>query len=316
MSSLDIIKQELINQKNLLEQKGVSVNVTNTNPSPTDITTAISNMPSAGGSSEESALLLSMITGNGSQEIYIPEDAECTTIRPYAYYCYSMDNDELFYKENLTIPSNITKIGTSAFKGANLTGLVTVPATCTDVAGGIFQYSKLTEINIQCKLTSSCTYFCSNCPNLKKATLGEGVSYIPTNVLSYNVNLEEVYLPSTATTFGGTALYQCSAIKLVKFKGGTPLTISTGVFKYCPNAVFLVPYEYYYEYFTATNYQYHGNTQYGYGEFNTGDALPSTHNNYLITWYATFEDAQNGTNAVTTCPATGTMYGTFVGIYS
>ena len=41
MSSLEIIKQELINQKTLLENKGFSVTVTNINPSPTDISNAI-----------------------------------------------------------------------------------------------------------------------------------------------------------------------------------------------------------------------------------------------------------------------------------
>ena len=44
MNSIDIIKQELINQKTLLEQKGFTVNVANTNPSPTEITEAINNI--------------------------------------------------------------------------------------------------------------------------------------------------------------------------------------------------------------------------------------------------------------------------------
>ena len=44
MSSLEIIKQELIKQKNMLENKGFTVSVSNINPSPTDISNAINNI--------------------------------------------------------------------------------------------------------------------------------------------------------------------------------------------------------------------------------------------------------------------------------
>ncbi|MBQ3502885.1 MAG: hypothetical protein IJA72_04410 [Clostridia bacterium] len=41
MDSLNLLKQELINQKTLLDQKGFPVTTANTNPSPSEITSAI-----------------------------------------------------------------------------------------------------------------------------------------------------------------------------------------------------------------------------------------------------------------------------------
>ena len=44
MDSLNLLKQELINQKTLLDQKGFPVTTANTNPSPSEITSAIENI--------------------------------------------------------------------------------------------------------------------------------------------------------------------------------------------------------------------------------------------------------------------------------
>lgn len=46
MNNLEVLKQELKNQKNAIENKGGVVNVANTNPSPSEITAGISTIPS------------------------------------------------------------------------------------------------------------------------------------------------------------------------------------------------------------------------------------------------------------------------------
>ena len=312
MSSIEIIKQELLNQKNILEQKGVSVNVTNTNPSPSDITAALQTLPEQSGGINLTSLALSIITGTGTQEIYIPEDAP--SIKPYAYYSYGINNDTLFNKHNLRFPDTVASIGANAFRGANITGTLTIPATCANIGTNAFQYSKISEAIILTDIPSTSSYLFSNCSNLKKAVMAEGVSCLPNQLFGQCIALEEVYLPSSVSAVYSTAFYQSTAIKLIKFAGATPFSLATGTFKYCENAIFLVPYQSYDAYWNATNYRLYNQDQYGYGEFNTGDNLPSSIDGYTIVWYPSLEDAKAEVNAITACPSTGTMYARFTSV--
>lgn len=344
MKSLNILKQELINQKALLEQKGFSVSTQHTNPSPSEITSAIENINldfSSATATETDVSLgktfyaqsgelktgtldvqelnflskfaLPMITGEGSVEIYIPTDSKYTLLKHYAYSSADTGNSNLFYKHNLTIPSNIKTIGIRSFQGSNLTGSVTVPSTCTFIWTGAFQETNISEITLSDGLISNSQsgYICAGCPNLVKATLLEPISTLPSYTFSECTALSEVYLPSTLTSLASTCFSKCTNINIVKFTGSSAPTCASATFKQANLASLLVPYQYYNTYYTASNYLVNGNSMYGYGEFTTGQSLPSSISGYSITWYQTLENAKSSTSPITSCPSSGTMYGVF-----
>ena len=347
MNSIDIIKQELINQKNLLDEKGFTVVTQGTHPSPTEITNTLSNIElnydfTQATATEEDVLagktfyagtsdlrtgtydtgiidelnnkINCLITGVGTCEITIPTGAEYSAIREYGYSSYN--NDILFCKENLTIPDNILEICTRAFFKANITGKLIIPTTCRTISTGAFQYSKISEVFIGGGLSSSSSYAFSDCPNLKKIVLGESSMTTLTNyVMSYNKALEEVHISSLITSISSSCMYNCTNLKLFRFSNPTPAALSTGVFTEAKTAIMLVPYQSFHAYFTATNYQKHGNPMYGWGQFEQGETLPSSDilSQYSITWYASLDDLKAGINQITTAPA-DMVYSTFTAV--
>ena len=343
MNSLETLKQELINQKDLLEQKGFPVQTQYTHPSPTEITTAIDNIsidfPSTTATPEDVregktfysknseiktgtlntdnidyyiSLIRAFITGVGSFEIEIPTDSQYTDIREYAFSTLAA-RQNLFYKHNLTIPSNIKKINTRAFYLCNLTGKATVPSTCTYLSSSIFDSTNIEELEIFNGISGSSIYVGANCPNLKKLILHAPINMLPNYGFSNNPALKEVYFPSTLESLSSTCLYNDSAISILEFSSDVPPTLYTGTFQKAKNAAIYVPYLKYDDYFNATNYQYYNQPIYGYGQFNEGDELPSADEAglYTITWYSSIADIRAGTNPITICPFNGKMYGAF-----
>jgi len=348
MNSLDIIKNELINQKTLLEEKGFPVNVKNINPSPSEITETISGInmdfSSATATPEDvkagktfyaktnelktgtfdlslidelNNTLKAFICRKGPAEINIPTDADCTVIRDYAFSKYNYA-DVLFYKHNLTIPPNITEIRTRGFYDTNITGTLTIPAECKEIGSSAFHYSNISELYVYGGITANSSYSFGYCDQLTKAYIGEGITKFAVYTFASCTAMEEIEFPSTLTAVSSTSLYGCKGLKIVKFKSEIPPTIYSGSFVDSPTACFLVPYLYYNAYYTATNYQLHNNPIYGYGDFKQNDSLPASDADglYTITWHATLDDAKNSVNPLTICPADSTMYAVFTPIAS
>ena len=346
LNSLNIIKQELIKQKELLEEQGIVVNVANTNPSPSEITTALGGITTdfaqadatpedvrAGktffGNSNKvqtGTLDLSLIdtqqdiincfiTGASSCEIFIPEDPKYTTIKKYAFAGSKSDNRP-FYKQDLTIPSNITTIYDGAFQFTDITGKVVIPSTCKQIGSNVFQSCNLTEVVANGGLTKSSTNTFNDCPNLKKVTINAPITHIANNLFSFGTGIEEIHLPSTLTYIGSTPFYRTYYIIMLRFTSTTPVTLSSGTFADIKNASIVVPYLNYDAYFTATNYQQYSNPMFGWGDFVAGETLPSTSADglYTITWHTTLDDAKNVTNPITSCTEDAMLYGVFTEI--
>lgn len=377
MQSLEILKQELITQKKLLEEKGFPVDVKNTNPSPSEITKAIGgiNFDLTDATAEESdvkqgktfyskikelktgtfvepdfsvvtatpedvvsgkkfytqdgvlntglfdvseidelkARLYAHITGLGSFEIDIPTDESYANIRHYAFAIYN-NNTRLFYKENLTIPPNIKQIGDRAFYKAYLTGKLTIPPECTFVGAYAFQHCPITEALVGGGIAVNSSYVFGSCLNLKKVVLAEGNTVFSNYMFTGCTSLEEIEIPSTQQTVASTGLYNCNALKIIKFIGTKPPTVYAGTFSYSKRASIIVPYLNFNAYYTSSNYLINGQKMYGYGNFNTGDVLPTVDADglYSITWYTSIDDAKELTNPVTVSPSTNTLYAVFV----
>lgn len=338
MNSLEILKQQLIRQKQLLDEKGFPVNTVNTNPSPTEITNAIEKINfdfTISTATEEDVkagktffsqsnelktgtydlsvidklneVIKCFITGKGSWEIELPDNI--TQIKKYAFWIDSKnDNSNLFYKENLVLPPTVTHIQEQAFLNVNLYGTFTLPATCEFVGTQAFNNCKFTEVHIYGGFTSTSTYAFTKCQQLLRAYIYSPVSIIPQYLFCNCYALEELYLPPKATSFGYTQIYECAALKLIKFTSVTPPTLSSNTFQKCPTAALLVPLSSFDAYFNASNYLAYGNPMFGYQDFEQFDNLPTSMTGYNLTWYATVNDAKSGTNPITICPATGTMY--------
>ena len=337
MNSLEALKNELLKQKQLLISKGIGVTTVGNNPSPTDITNAIDNMTvdfssttattddvRAGktfysqndelktGTLDTSGVdviqdkLDVMITGIGSMEVKIPEDA--TQIREYAFYVGDFTNENAFYKENLVIPASVKQVGAYAFKNCPISGKLIVPSTCKTLKDHAFSGTSATEIEINGGITSSPMYIFAYSYSVKKIVVNQQVSTLPTYIFYRCLYLEELYLPPTLTSFPSNSINACTAIKLIEFSGETPPTFESSTFSKCPTASLIVPYLSYDAYLNQTNFTAKGNPVYGFGNFAQDEILPTSITSYTIVWYATLEDCIAQTNPITTCPHDGKVY--------
>ncbi len=348
MNSIDVIKQELINQKNLLDEKGFTVVTQGTHPSPSEITNTIRQIElnhdfTQATATEEDVIagktfyagtsdlrtgtfdtaiidalnnkINCLVTGVGSCEITIPTGAEYSSIRQYAYSSYN--NDILFCKHNLTIPDNILNIYTRGFYKANITGKLIIPTTCKKLEIGAFQYTGIEEVFVGGGLDSGSTYAFADCKKLKRVVIGESAITTITNyVFAYNPELEEIHLPSTATSISASMIYNCPKVKLFRFSNPLPVSIGSSLFSEAQSATILVPYQSFGKYITATNYQRYANPMRGWGIFEQGKELPSTDvlSQYNIEWFATLEDLEAGVNQITTAPSNEMLYSMFTAI--
>lgn len=339
MNSYQSIISELIKQKQLLDDKGYTVNVANQNPSPSEITNAIEKIDfdfSAANATEADVLygktffaqnnelkvgtfsldivkdhqhiIRAMIAGDVACQCVIPE--YCSKIRAYAFYSYNLTHDEMFVQEDLIIPNHIRTIELYAFYSARIARKLYIPPNCT-VYTAAFQQSTMTEVEFAGDFASSANYAIGYCQNLKKVTILEPCQKLNGHCFCSNPKLEEVYLPPSLLQISDYAFNNCSAIKIIKFTGDEPPAIGKSTFKYCTSAIIFVPYLRYYYYYTATNYLYNNQTIVGYGDFTEGDSLPNLIDTEHVVWYATVEDAVAGTNPITTSPTTGTLYMTY-----
>lgn len=331
MSSLDTLKQELITQKQVLESKGFTVTTQHQYPAPSEITSTIQNIDA--NMSKLSNLALSFITGADNNEIYIPTDPSYTQIRDYAYYSSNLNafycNNTLVIPSNinrigiyafslctgitkdLIIPPSVTEIGRYAFYGcSNITGNITIPEDCEVIGQYPFAgCAKITSADIYSSLENSATYFFANCTALKRITFHPPA----TKVLGYFAYsctaLEEMNLCNTINTISAHCVRNATNLKRFTIESTTPPTITATSFNTLPTSAHLiVPYNNLYAYATATNYVVYASQIIGFGDFEEGDLLPATTENFNLTWYANLEDLENEQNAITACPITGRLY--------
>ena len=342
MNSYNTIINELITQKQVLDEKGFVVNTANTYPSPSEITEAIKNISfdlsgstateadvlagktfysqtselktgtlNISSSSELNDYLACLISGRGQTEIIIPENI--TQIRPYAFAVYTTGCDtDVFAYENLTIPSNIKVIYEYAFLRCNLTGTLTIPQTVEEVHNRAFQYTKISTCIIDTALTKKATELFSMCDKLRTIILTDRVTTLYKKNLGSLRNVYEVVLPSALTTIEDGAFYSSTAPTVIRFLGATPPPITTSVLSDVHISILAVPIDYYYTYYNATNYLASGNPMIGFTTLTAGDPLPSTVSGISVLWYKDPVDAIYDLDKVTQCTEDGEYFAKFV----
>ena len=334
MSSLDLLKQELITQKTKLDTKGYPVNCANSNPSPSEITTTITNLPDltqvtttksdvitgktfiaptgelqvgtyepSGGSTKTDKRYYAMVFGVGDRfEIEIPTTSEFYYILPYAFYS---SESELPYKQDLDIPSNITTIGSYAFYSCKgLTGTLHISSSCTHIGQRAFNYCEnLEHAIVDNGIDSDSLYIFDHCSSLVSVTLPQNIETVPNYLCSYCTKLKSLTIPASTKSILNYIIRNSTAVEEVLFMPATPPTLNSNSFAYSNStANKFYPYQSYQTYMTTTNYTALTGTKYAHGTFTSGETLPRSTTGYNLTWYATREDLLNSANPITTAP--------------
>lgn len=328
MSSLETLKQELIKQKQILEEKGFNVTTQYQNPAPSEITATLNNID--GNMAKLSNLAISMTTGVGSQEVYIPTDSKYTKVRDYAYYS---NESEPYRHDNFIIPENITSIGTYAFAYCNLLncnnfvipsaltsigsysfincaglkGDLIIPQTCS-LGSHCFDGCGFSSVEIYSDLSSS-GYAFQACSSLKKAVIHPNTTSLPNYLFAECPSLEEIHIPNTITKLGLNLAKGASSLKFIMFEPSTPPTVYGTTFKdISATAKFIVPYASFTPYISTSNLSQFSDRTLGHGTFEVGQELPPSTTYYRFTWYASLDDAINQINPITISPAKTRLY--------
>ena len=152
----------------------------------------------------------------------------------------------------ITIPSTVTSIGNSAFKGNPTTTIVWKPKNCSIgsdseapfynsnsqvtsftfgdsvqvIPAYLCKYMKIETIAIPATVTSVGQSAFMYCTNLKHFEFPQGIKTVATSVLEGCTALEEVVIPSSVTTINQDAFYNCSALQAIHNYAYTPQTIT------------------------------------------------------------------------------------------
>ena len=117
-----------------------------------------------------------------------------------------------------TIPSTVTEIGESAFKGCYSLTSVTIPSGIKNVPNNAFRAcTKLTEVKIPTSVTTINDYAFYGCSALTTADLPNGLTRIGSKAFTDCAKLTNVVLPETLTALGSYAFYGCKAITKINF---------------------------------------------------------------------------------------------------
>lgn len=109
----------------------------------------------------------------------------------------------------VTLPSDLTKIGDYAF----------------------YYYSNLVSISLPDGLTSIGSAAFNNCSQLVSISLPNGLTKIGSNAFYFCSKLALTSLPAGLTSVGGSAFYNCSALKEITFNSKP--SINSTAFKNC-----------------------------------------------------------------------------------
>ena len=118
--------------------------------------------------------------------------------------------DARTYKGELTVPSNVERIGNAAFGGNNDLTAVTIPNSVTNIGEYAFE----------------------DCDNLISATLPNGITFIPSGLFRLCDNLKTINIPDSVDMIDSQAFYGCKSLESITLPDGVE-AIDTGAFYCC-----------------------------------------------------------------------------------
>ena len=134
---------------------------------------------------------------------------------------------------SLTVPENITDLGTDAFSGCSSLTSVVLPSEITRIGKNSFKdCSQLQSISIPSKVTSIESYAFCNCHQLASIDLPSGLTSISDYSFQSCSSLTSIDLPSTITTIKSYAFSRCSSLKQISIPDGVT-TLGGSAFSGC-----------------------------------------------------------------------------------
>ena len=151
---------------------------------------------------------LTSVQLNGNTEVTIPSSV--TDIGSSAF----QDLGELV---GVTIPSSVTNIGVFAFQNCTNLTSITIPSSVVVIGGFAFQgCTSLEEIEIPDSVVSMDNAF-QDCPALKRVVLGDGLTEIAPYTFMDCTSLTNVVFGDNLSVIGNTAFEGCTALTDVVF---------------------------------------------------------------------------------------------------
>lgn len=296
MSNLDTLKQELLNQKSAIEEKGGSVNISSLNPSPSEITSAIASIPTH----LDNALAL---IGDKTKTLDNSLISSTTAIRDYAFY--GMENS---LQGSVTLKSGMTKIPAYAFYNTWLESY-TLPDTITSIGQSAFaNCSKLNNLTIPDQITSVGSTAFLNCSNVKTIYIGSGISSILANTIKEIPLVTTLIIPENIKSIASFNLYKVDALENLYLKYNALTIQSSSIFAtYKSTLKIWVNFEALSYFRTATNWSKMYTHFISSQDMTAGEAFPTV-SGVSLKWFATIVDADADQNAITAPEATQTYY--------
>ena len=117
---------------------------------------------------------------------------------------------------SITIPENITDLGTYAFRGCSSLTSVKLPSNITSLGSGTFyKCSKLTSIDIPSKVTSIGIDAFAGCWALTSVDFPAGITTLSGGAFMDCKALQSVSLPANLVSIGKSAFCDCSALSQI-----------------------------------------------------------------------------------------------------
>ena len=143
---------------------------------------------------------------------------------------YSSENGILYNKDKTTIirypegktatsfeiPSNVTSIGSSAFRDCSSLTSIGIPSNVTSIGSSAFYgCNSLTSITIPSSVTSIGNYAFDGCSSLTSITIPSSVTSIDSGAFCDCNGLTSISIPSSVTKIGYYAFYNCRSLKSI-----------------------------------------------------------------------------------------------------
>lgn len=304
MNNLETLKNELINQKNLLESKNYSVTTASTYPSPSEITasmqTLLENVPEVSTYATLYKIFADPTTFNTIiSDLVIPEGT--TNLRDY--FAARLGENLI---GNVTLPESVIVIGDRAFAETNITECI-FPQNLTSIGSyAFYKCPNLQRIIIPDSVTTLGSYSYHMTNDFTELRLSENLTELTNSAFRIANLLTSVTIPAKITKINTNNFFTVPLLENFYLKGNNVTFSSSSIFgTHNDKLKIWVNFDAIATYYSMTNLtkaKDHLISEVTISELN----FPTT--SVALNWYATIDDATTGANVLTSPSSIGTYY--------
>lgn len=304
MNNLETLKNELINQKNILESKNYNVTVANINPSPSEITSTLNNIlenvPEVSTYASYYKIFLDPATFNTPiSNLIIPEG----TINIRDYFAANLGTN---LTGTITIPNSVQSIGIRSFAETSITD-VNFSQNITEIANyGFYNCSNLNKIILPDSLTTLGAYSFQNVTECTELHISESLLKIESSTFKVLNKITSLTIPASVTNIASSNFHTVPLLENLYIKGNNTVFASSTTFtSHNPNLKIWVNFDKIASYSKTTNLtKVHDHLI---SEVTISQlTFPTT--DVELKWFASIDDANSNVNNITTPTSVGTYY--------